>query len=88
MSRSKWKIPFIQESLLEKSLKLKNNKKIKLKTWSRNSSILNSLIGTQVEVYNGKNFIKLKILDEMLGHKLGEFIPTRSKFFYKKTKKK
>jgi small subunit ribosomal protein S19 len=88
MSRSNWKVPFIQKSLLEKSLKLKNNKKLKLKTWSRNSSIVNSLIGTQVEVHNGKNFIKLKILEGMLGHKLGEFVPTRSKFFYKKTKKK
>jgi small subunit ribosomal protein S19 len=88
MSRANWKVPFIQKPLLEKSLELKNNKKIKLKTWSRNSSIINSLIGTQVEVYNGKNFIKLKILEGMLGHKLGEFVPTRAKFFYKKTKKK
>jgi small subunit ribosomal protein S19 len=88
MSRSNWKTPYIQKSLLEKSLKLKSNKKLKLKTWSRNSSIVNSLIGTQVEVHNGKNFIKLKILEGMLGHKLGEFVPTRSKFFYKKTKKK
>lgn len=88
MSRANWKVPFIQKSLLEKSLKLKNNKKLKLKTWSRNSSIVNSLIGTQLEVHNGKNFIKLKILEGMLGHKLGEFVPTRSKFFYKKTKKK
>jgi len=88
MSRANWKVPFIQKSLLEKSLKLKNNKKLKLKTWSRHSSIVNSLIGIQLEVHNGKNFIKLKILEGMLGHKLGEFVPTRSKFFYKKTKKK
>lgn len=88
MSRANWKVPFIQKSLLEKSLELKNNKKIKLKTWSRNSCIINSLIGSQIEVHNGKNFIKLKILEGMLGHKLGEFVPTRAKFFYKKTKKK
>ena len=88
MSRANWKVPFIQKSLLEKSLKLKNNKKLKLKTWSRNSAIVNSLIGTQLEVHNGKNFIKFKILEAMLGHKLGEFVPTRSKFFYKKTKNK
>jgi small subunit ribosomal protein S19 len=88
MSRANWKVPFIQKPLLEKSLELKNNKKIKLKTWSRNSSIVNSLIGSQIDVHNGKNFIKLKILEGMLGHKLGEFVPTRAKFFYKKTKKK
>jgi len=88
MSRSNWKIPFIQKSLLEKSFKLKSNKKIKLKTWSRQSSIVNSLIGTQIEVHNGKHFVKLKIVDGMFGHKLGEFVPTRAKFFYKKTKKK
>jgi small subunit ribosomal protein S19 len=88
MSRANWKVPFIQKSLLEKILELKNNKKIKLKTWSRNSSIVNSLVGSQIDVHNGKNFIKLKILEGMLGHKLGEFVPTRAKFFYKKTKKK
>jgi small subunit ribosomal protein S19 len=88
MSRANWKVPFIQKPLLEKSLELKNNKKIKLKTWSRNSSIVNSLVGSQIDVHNGKNFIKLKILEGMLGHKLGEFVPTRAKFFYKKTKKK
>ena len=88
MSRSKWKVPFIHKSLLEKSLKLKTNKKIKLKTWSRQSSIVQSLIGTQIDVYNGQHFIKLKIVESMLDHKLGEFVPTRSKFFYKKKKKK
>jgi len=86
MSRSNWKGPFIQKSLLEKTLILKNNKKIKLKTWSRQSSILPLLIGHQIDVYNGKQFIKLKIVEEMLRHKLGEFVPTRSKFFYKKKK--
>jgi len=88
MNRSNWKGPYVQKALLEKSIKLKNNKKKKLKTWSRQSTIVPLLVGVQINVHNGKKFVKLKIVDEMLGHKLGEFVSTRAKFFYKKTKKK
>jgi small subunit ribosomal protein S19 len=88
MSRSNWKGPYVQKALLEKSIKLKNNKKKKIKTWSRQSTILPVLVGLQINVHNGKKFIKLKIVEDMLGHKLGEFVVTRAKFFYKKTKKK
>lgn len=88
MSRSNWKGPFINKSFFKKSLKLKGNIKSKIKTWSRQSTILPFLIGTQISVHTGKQFIKVKIVEEMLGHKLGEFVPTRTKFSFKKTKKK
>jgi len=88
MNRSNWKGPYIQKALLEKSIKSKIIKKKKFKTWSRQSTIVPILVGSQVNVHNGKKFVKLKIVDEMLGHKLGEFVSTRIKFFYKKTKKK
>jgi ribosomal protein S19 len=45
-----------------------------------------SLIGVQLEIYNGKEFTELNVTEEMVGHKLGEFIPTRVKFSYKKNK--
>jgi small subunit ribosomal protein S19 len=88
MSRSNWKGPFIDKSLLIKSLKFKRNTKVKIKTWSRRSTILPFLLGHQIWVHTGRQFIKVKIMEEMLGHKLGEFVPTRTKFFFKKTKKK
>jgi small subunit ribosomal protein S19 len=88
MSRSNWKGPFIDKSFLRKSLKVKGNIKSKVKTWSRQSTILPFLIGTHIWVHTGKQFIQIKIVEEMLGYKLGEFVPTRTKFFFKKTKKK
>ena len=84
MSRSKWKEVFIKKSLLKSIIK---SNKSKIRTWSRGSTIVSSLIGIQLEIYNGKEFIELDIKEEMVGHKLGEFIPTRVKFSYKKKKK-
>jgi small subunit ribosomal protein S19 len=88
MSRSNWKGPFIDKIFLRKSLKLKVNIKSKIKTCARQSTVLPFLIGSHIWVHTGKQFIKIKIVEEMLGHKLGEFVPTRTKFFFKKTKKK
>jgi small subunit ribosomal protein S19 len=88
MSRSTWKGPFIEKSFFKQSLKKQTNKKIELKTWSRKSTILPYLVGKIVNIHNGKKFLKLKINEQMLGHKLGEFVPTRARFFYKKTKNK
>lgn len=85
MSRSNWKGPFIEKSLFQKDLK--TNKNLKINTLSRKSTVLPFLIGAQINIHNGKSFINLKITEEMLGHKLGEFIPTRAKFFFKKKKK-
>lgn len=55
---------------------------------SKNSTILPSFIELTFRVYNGKAFTIVKIIDEMVGHKLGEFVTTKKQFFYKKTKNK
>jgi small subunit ribosomal protein S19 len=81
MSRSTWKGIFIQKSLLKN---IKNPDTFKIRTWSRGSTIVSSLIGIQLEIYNGKEFAELNVTEGMVGHKLGEFIPTRVKFSYKK----
>ena len=78
MSRSVWKGPFVDESLIKKVDKLKNepNKK-PIKTWSRNSTIIPDFVGKSFLIHNGKSFIPITISEEMVGHKLGEFAPTR-----------
>ena len=76
MSRSVWKGPFVEASLLEKVEKLKNDKK-PIKTWSRKSTIIPDFIGLSFLVYNGKKFIPITISEDMVGHRLGEFSPTR-----------
>ena len=78
MSRSVWKGPFVDPSLLKKVEKLKNQSNPKpIKTWSRKSTIIPEFIGISFLIYNGKKFIPIKISEEMVGHKLGEFSPTR-----------
>ena len=78
MSRSVWKGPFVDPSLIKKVEKLKNNpNKSPIKTWSRKSTIIPEFIGHSFLIYNGKKFIPIKISEEMVGHKLGEFSPTR-----------
>ena len=78
MARAVWKGPFVEESLIKKVEKQKNetNKK-PIKTWSRKSTIIPDFIGISFLIYNGKKFIPIKISEEMVGHKLGEFSPTR-----------
>jgi ribosomal protein S19 len=78
MKRSKWKGPFIQ--------KLDHNKKLPL--LPRNHQITSQIVGLTCNVHSGKSFIKLNITDEMIGCKVGEFVPTRERFVYKKKKKK
>lgn len=87
MSRSKWKGPYLQKQLLVDFLKKKDTKKKEIYTYSRNSEIIFPFIGFTFNIHNGKDFIKTKITKEMLGHKLGEFSPTRKKFSFKKKKK-
>ena len=78
MSRSVWKGPFVDPSLIKKVEKLKNQtNKPPIKTWSRKSTIIPEFIGVSFLIYNGKKFIPIKISEEMVGHKLGEFSPTR-----------
>ena len=78
MARSVWKGPFVEESLIKKVEKQKNetNKK-PIKTWSRKSTIIPDFIGLSFLIYNGKKFIPLTISEDMVGHKFGEFAPTR-----------
>ena len=78
MSRSVWKGPFVDPSLLKKVEKLKSQTNPKpIKTWSRKSTIIPEFIGVSLLIHNGKKFIPIKISEEMVGHKLGEFSPTR-----------
>ena len=78
MSRSIWKGPFVDPSLIKKVEKLKNQTiKSPIKTWSRKSTIIPEFVGHSFLIHNGKKFIPIKISEEMVGHKLGEFSPTR-----------
>ncbi len=79
MSRSVWKGPFVDPSLIKKVEKLKNqSNKQPIKTWSRKSTIIPEFIGISFLIHNGRKFIPIKISEEMVGHKLGEFSPTRT----------
>jgi len=79
MARSLKKGPFIDDSLQNKieSLNRKNDKKI-VKTWSRRSTISPDFVGHTLGVHNGKKFIPVFVTENMVGHKLGEFSPTRT----------
>jgi len=76
MSRSLKKEPFVEPKLLKKVLDCKPGEKI-IKTWSRRSTIVPEMIGHSFGVHNGKDHIPVKVMEEMVGHKLGEFAPTR-----------
>jgi len=78
MSRGIWKGPFVHPALLKKVDKLKSgDRKKPIKTWSRNSTIIPEFVGHSFLIHNGKSFIPITISEEMVGHKLGEFSPTR-----------
>ena len=79
MARSIWKGTFVHPSLLKKIDKIKDapNKK-PIKTWSRNSTIIPDFVGHSFMIHNGKSFIPITVSEEMIGHKLGEFAPTRT----------
>lgn len=79
MARSVWKGPFVDLHLLKKAQEAQeagSNKPIK--TWSRRSTVLPDFVGLTFNVYNGQKFIPVSVSEEMVGHKLGEFAPTRS----------
>ena len=78
MSRSVWKGPFVDPSLIKKVDQQKTKGiSAPIKTWSRKSTIIPEFIGISFLIHNGKKFIPIKISEEMVGHKLGEFSPTR-----------
>ncbi|MBI5063125.1 MAG: 30S ribosomal protein S19 [Desulfatitalea sp.] len=92
MPRSLKKGPFIEDSLMKKvviSQETRSNRVIK--TWSRRSTIVPEMVGLTLAVHNGRKFIPVFVTENMVGHKLGEFSPTRTFFGHasdKKTKKK
>ena len=78
MARSVWKGPFVDPSLIKKIEKQKNTTNMKpIKTWSRKSTIIPEFVGSNFLIHNGKKFISITISEDMVGHKLGEFSPTR-----------
>ena len=79
MSRSLKKGPFVDTSLLEKleAMNRVNEKKV-IKTWSRRSTVIPEMVGHTMAVHNGKKFIPVYVTENMVGHKLGEFSPTRT----------
>ena len=79
MARSIKKGPFIEESLLSKieGLNSKSEKRV-IKTWSRRSTIVPEFLGHTIAVHNGRQFVPVFIAENMVGHKLGEFAPTRT----------
>lgn len=82
MVRSKWKGPYIEQKLLKQIIKNINSKGKSysyIKTRSKESYIMPFFVGLNLQVYNGKKYIKLRINDNMIGYKLGEFITTRKK---------
>jgi small subunit ribosomal protein S19 len=78
MPRSVRKGPFIEERLLEKveAMNSRNEKRV-VKTWSRSSTISPAFVGHTIAVHNGNKFIPVYVTENMVGHKLGEFAPTR-----------
>jgi small subunit ribosomal protein S19 len=76
MARSLKKGPFVDQKLLKKIKNLKPGTKEIIKTWSRACTITPEMIGFTIAVHNGKDFIPVKIVEEMVGHRLGEFAPT------------
>ena len=78
MKRSKWKGPFVQKLDLSKKLPL----------LPRNYELTSMTVGLICNVHSGKTLVKLNITDKMIGHKVGEFVPTRERFVFKKKKKK
>jgi small subunit ribosomal protein S19 len=79
MGRSIKKGPFVAYHLLKKVDTLNENGKVGVvKTWSRSSTILPSMIGHTIAVYNGKIHVPVLITEQLIGHKLGEFAPTRT----------
>ena len=79
MARSVKKGPYVFHKLQEKVQKSKeSNKKTVIKTWSRSSMIIPDMVGETIAVHNGKTFVPVFITENMVGHKLGEFSPTRN----------
>lgn len=79
MARSLKKGPYVYHKLIKKIVKAKRSKKkLVIKTWSRSSMVIPDMVGETIAVHNGRTFIPVFITENMVGHKLGEFSPTRT----------
>ena len=79
MSRSMKKGPFVAESLMKKIVEMnKKNEKNVIKTWSRSSTIFPDFVGHTIAVHDGRKHVPVYITEDMVGHKLGEFVATRT----------
>ena len=79
MARSVWKGPFVDLHLLRKAEGAQDSgARAPIKTWSRRSTILPQFVGLTFNVYNGRKFVPVSVNEDMVGHKLGEFSPTRT----------
>lgn len=88
MPRSVWKGPFFDRYLLKKAAAVKESgRKDVIKTWSRRSTILPQFVGVTFGVHNGHKFIPVFVSENMVGHKLGEFAPTRTYYGHGADKK-
>ena len=92
MSRSVWKGPFVDGYLLKKAEKAHAAERREvIKTWSRRSTIMPQFVGLNFQVHNGNKFVPVLVTEEMVGHKFGEFAPTRTYYGHgadKKAKRK
>lgn len=79
MARSVWKGPFVDGYLIKKvKALLESGRRDPIETWSRRSTIIPDFVGVTFSVHNGRKFIPVLVTEEMVGHKLGEFSPTRT----------
>ena len=78
MGRSKKKGPYIHPKLLKKVEKAKRGELSEIRTWSRASMIVPDMVGMTIRVHNGRSFVPVRITEAMIGHRLGEFAPTRT----------
>ena len=79
MARSIWKGPFVELSLLKKAEAAQEaTKRSPIKTWSRRSMVTPEMVGLTIAVHNGRNHVPVLVTENMVGHKLGEFAPTRT----------
>ena len=88
MSRSTWKGPFVDGYLLKKAETSRASGRNEIiKTWSRRSTIMPQFVGLTFNVYNGQKFIPVHVTEDMVGHKFGEFSPTRTYYGHGSDKK-
>lgn len=88
MARSVWKGPFVDGNLLKKAeVSRESGRKEVIKTWSRRSTVLPQFVGLTFGVHNGQKFIPVLVTENMIGHKFGEFAPTRTYYSHAGDKK-